>query len=82
MSYHVVEWPFHGLRRPFSVGRSRAQHMLNMALATTDDEAKARRLEQALAAPCVRYERAATPRLMQVAREAQKARRELKQVGP
>lgn len=39
--------------------------MLNMALATQDDQAKARRLEQALATPCVRYERAATPRLMQ-----------------
>ncbi|CAJ1398587.1 unnamed protein product [Effrenium voratum] len=63
--------------RPFSVGRSRAQHMLNMALSTQDDQAKVRRLEQALEMPCVRYERAATPRLMQVARDAQSAQREL-----
>eukprot|EP00434_Breviolum_minutum_P036654 symbB.v1.2.032485.t1/scaffold3904.1/size48501/7 len=64
-------------QRPFSVGRSRAQNMLNMALATQDDQAKVRRLDQALETPCVRYERAATPRLMQVAREATIVRREL-----
>jgi len=51
--------------------------MLNMALATQDDQAKVRRLDQALETPCVRYERAATPRLMQVAREATIVRREL-----
>lgn len=63
--------------RPFSVGRSRAQNMLNMALATKDDKAKVRRLDQALETPCVRYERAATPRLFQVSHEAQQVRRHL-----
>lgn len=63
--------------RPFSVGRSRAQNMLAVALATQDDQAKVRRLEQALETPCVRYERAQTPRLMQVARDATVLRGEL-----
>lgn len=63
--------------RPFSVGRSRAQKMLAVALATQDDQAKVRRLEQALETPCVRYERAQTPRLMQVARDATVLRGEL-----
>mmetsp|Transcript_55216 Transcript_55216/g.129592 ORF Transcript_55216/g.129592 Transcript_55216/m.129592 type:complete len:248 (-) Transcript_55216:291-1034(-) len=67
--------------RPFSVGRARAQRQLQTALATQDEWAKVRRLEQALESPCVRYERATTPRLSQVTREAQSARRELFKKG-
>eukprot|EP00913_Durusdinium_trenchii_P015796 g14844.t1 len=46
-----------------------------------DDKAKVRRLDQALETPCVRYERAATPRLFQVSHEAQQVRRHLAKEG-
>mmetsp|Transcript_67768 Transcript_67768/g.150080 ORF Transcript_67768/g.150080 Transcript_67768/m.150080 type:complete len:244 (+) Transcript_67768:122-853(+) len=67
--------------RPFSVGRARAQKQLETALATQDQWAKVRRLEQALENPCIRYERAVTPRLSQVTRDAQAAKQQLFKQG-
>eukprot|EP00930_Biecheleria_cincta_P004616 TRINITY_DN105534_c0_g1_i1.p1 TRINITY_DN105534_c0_g1~~TRINITY_DN105534_c0_g1_i1.p1 ORF type:complete len:254 (-),score=49.53 TRINITY_DN105534_c0_g1_i1:226-987(-) len=55
--------------RRYLVGRARAKDQLNMALATQDEAAQLRRLEQALEVPCVRYDEALTPRVMKAAKQ-------------
>lgn len=55
--------------RPYFVGRARAKDQLNMALATQDETAQLRRLEQALEVPSVRYDEVLTPRVMKAAKQ-------------
>lgn len=55
--------------RRYLVGRARAKDQLNMALATQDEAAQLRRLEQALEVPSVRYDEVLTPRVMKAAKQ-------------